>query len=78
MMAAIDAGSNTLRLLMGSVIDGKVVPERYMRRICRLAGDLSDEKGIPSQARERTLLVLQKFIDTCRQADIGQIKDFEK
>ena len=38
MLAAIDAGSNTLRLLIGKVQNGKVAPLLYERRICRLAG----------------------------------------
>ena len=58
MFAAIDAGSNTLRLLIGKVVAGKVAPELYLRRICRLAGGFTVEEGLSLAARERTLFAL--------------------
>jgi exopolyphosphatase/guanosine-5'-triphosphate,3'-diphosphate pyrophosphatase len=74
MLAAIDAGSNTLRLLIGKVADGKVVPELYLRRICRLAGGFSEETGLSPAARERTLAVLNEFAEICRQFDVQQVR----
>ena len=46
MYAAIDAGSNTLRLLVGRIVGSNVVPSFYLRRICRLAGGFSAEEGL--------------------------------
>lgn len=74
MLATIDAGSNTLRLLLGEVIDGQVVPRSYLRRITRLAGDFSSEQGLSPAARQRTLSALQEFAAVCRQSDIAGIR----
>jgi len=73
-LAAIDAGSNTLRLLVGEVVQGKVVPEFYLRRICRLAGDFSKDEGLSPTARERTLFAFQELAEACRQAKVQQIR----
>lgn len=74
MLAAIDAGSNTLRLLIGEAIAGKVAPELYLRRICRLAGDFTEEEGLSPAAMERTLLALNDFSETCQKFKVAQIK----
>jgi exopolyphosphatase/guanosine-5'-triphosphate,3'-diphosphate pyrophosphatase len=74
MLAAIDAGSNTLRLLVGRVTAGKVIPGHYLRRICRLAGGFTKEEGLTPQAMERTLLALQEFAEVCRQADVKRVR----
>ncbi len=68
--AAIDAGSNTLRLLIGKVVDGRVVPELYQRRICRLAGNFSQQEGLSAEARERALSVFREFSLICNEADV--------
>lgn len=74
MLAAIDAGSNTLRLLIGKVVSGKVVPELYLRRICRLAGGFTAEKGLSLPARERTLAAFNDFAETCHKFRVTQIR----
>ena len=74
MLAAIDAGSNTLRLLIGVVTDGKVVPELYVRRICRLAGGFTTEEGLSPAARERTLFALHEFAETCQELGVKQVR----
>ncbi len=72
--AAIDAGSNTLRLLIGRVVKGQVVPELYRRRICRLAGNFSQQEGLSAEARERALSVFEEFFTICDKARVHQIK----
>lgn len=72
--AAIDAGSNTLRLLLGNVVAGRVAPECYHRRICRLAGGCSQQEGLSLEARERTLAVFKDFATICRHAGIKQVR----
>ncbi len=74
MLAAIDAGSNTLRLLVGKVTNGRVLPEFYLRRISRLAGGFTQNEGLSPEARERTLFAFQEFAETCRQAEVKQIR----
>ncbi len=73
MLAAIDAGSNTLRLLLGRVARGRVLPEQYQRRITRLAGGFTHEEGLSPVAMERTLLAFGDFSSICRAADVKQI-----
>jgi exopolyphosphatase/pppGpp-phosphohydrolase len=53
MYAAIDAGSNTLRLLIGTIEQGRVIPLKYQRHICRLAGKFSQKEGLAPDAMER-------------------------
>jgi exopolyphosphatase/guanosine-5'-triphosphate,3'-diphosphate pyrophosphatase len=74
MLAAIDAGSNTLRLLIGEVADGKVVPHNYLREITRLAGGFTAEDGLSPEARERTISALQGFALTCQKSKVSQIR----
>ncbi len=74
MLAAIDAGSNTLRLLVGRVRSGKVLPAHYLRRICRLSGGLTKEEGLSPQARERTLFALHEFAEVCRQESVTRVR----
>ena len=66
--AAIDVGSNTLRLLIGRVVDGRVVPELYRRRICRLAGNFSQQEGLSAESMERTLSVFREFSIICQNS----------
>lgn len=74
MLAAIDAGSNTLRLLVGET-DGKTVtPYSYHRRITRLAGGFSEEEGLSREARERTLSAFQAFAATCQHQGVTTCK----
>ncbi len=73
MLAAIDAGSNTLRLLIGRVVGDRVVPELYLRRISRLAGGFTEETGLSPAAMERTLAAFREFAETCHRYQIKQI-----
>jgi exopolyphosphatase/guanosine-5'-triphosphate,3'-diphosphate pyrophosphatase len=73
-LAAIDAGSNTLRLLIGRVINGWVEPEFYQRHICRMAGDFSKVRSLSLESKGRALIALKDFAETCRQFGVGQVK----
>jgi exopolyphosphatase/guanosine-5'-triphosphate,3'-diphosphate pyrophosphatase len=74
MLAAIDAGSNTLRLLIGEVQNGKVAPLLYERRICRLAGGFKDDEGLSPEAMERTLFAFLHFADICEKNCVKQVR----
>lgn len=74
MLAAIDAGSNTLRLLIGKTVNGKVVPELYLRRICRLAGGFSNKEGLSPEAMERTLLAFHEFSEVCKNHHVEKVR----
>lgn len=74
MLASIDAGSNTLRLLIGDVVDGHVVPHVYRRQICRLAGNMSPTEGLAPESMERTLAVFRDFAAACDEAGVSAIR----
>lgn len=61
MFAAIDVGTNTVRLLLGCVSSGQVVPDKYFRKITRLGGKYCAEKGLAPDAMERTLSALKEM-----------------
>ncbi len=61
MLAAIDVGTNTVRMLLGEVRDGCPLPLSHHRRITRLGGQFSKEKGLAPDAMERTLFALTEF-----------------
>ena len=61
MQAAIDVGTNTVRLLLGRVENGRVVPHLYHRVITRLGGGATLEKGLAPEAMERTLSALKEI-----------------
>jgi len=59
--AAIDIGSNSVRMLLGEVVGEQVVPHQYFRHITRLAGGYDPQAGISAAARARTLSALEAF-----------------
>ena len=61
MKAAIDIGSNSVRMLLGEVVGDQVVPLQYFRHITRLAGGYDPQTGISAGARARTLSALEDF-----------------
>lgn len=74
MPASIDVGTNTVRLLIGEVTDGRVVPERYRRAITRLGGGFSREKGLTPAAMSRTLEALQGFAEEIRSEGVQSVR----
>lgn len=61
MLATIDIGSNTVRMLIGTCVDGMLRPLHYERRITRLAGGLSPDALLAKDAMDRTLEALTDF-----------------
>ncbi len=60
--AAIDLGTNTARLLIGNADATQTVsPLLYLRRITRLGGGFTKEKGISVEAGKRTMVALREF-----------------
>ncbi len=74
MLASVDVGSNTLRLLIGEVVAGEVRPESYQRHICRLAGDFTVTEGLSAASRQRVLSALQDFAESCSLAGVERIR----
>jgi exopolyphosphatase/guanosine-5'-triphosphate,3'-diphosphate pyrophosphatase len=61
MKAAIDVGSNSVRMLVGEVVGGQIVPEHYFRHVTRLGGGYDPLIGISAEARTRTFSALELF-----------------
>ncbi len=61
MHATLDIGSNTVRMLIGECIEGRLHPFAYERQITRLAGDYSIASGLSTAAMNRTLSALESF-----------------
>lgn len=59
--AAIDLGTNSVKLLIGDVADGKVVPDLHRIQITRLGEGLQASGAISPEAADRTLKALLEF-----------------
>ena len=74
-VAAIDVGSNTLRLLIAEVNKGKIVKILHEdRKITRLAENLIYTHILSDMAIDRTIRALKTFKDTCNKFSPHKIK----
>ncbi len=74
MLAAVDVGTNTVRLLLGRVSNDKLEPVRYERAITRLGGGFQENKGLAPESMERTLLALREFAELLLASNITHIR----
>lgn len=74
MHAAIDVGSNTLRMLIGRCRSGNFEPVLYRQQITRLAGDYCPEKGLARESIERTLSAFSEYAGILQQQDVEQVR----
>ncbi len=74
MYAAIDIGSNTLRMLLGERREGGLLPFHYYREITRLAGNFSPQTGLDTAAMQRTLVTLTSFRKNIDALGITQVR----
>ncbi|MRR34186.1 Ppx/GppA family phosphatase [bacterium] len=73
--AAIDLGTNTARLLIGSIDSGPVIrPLAVKRVVTRLGGGFTRETGISGEARERTLAALREFAADMRRHAVDRVR----
>jgi exopolyphosphatase/guanosine-5'-triphosphate,3'-diphosphate pyrophosphatase len=72
--AAIDLGTNTARLLIGTCENGVIDQKLIMRRITRLGGGFSVEAGISEDARKRTLLAMKEFSGKIEEYGVVNIR----
>jgi len=73
--AAIDLGTNTARLLIGSIDSGPVIrPLAVKRVVTRLGGGFTREKGVSAEARERTLAALRDFAADMRRYTVDRVR----
>lgn len=75
LLAAIDLGTNTARLLIGRCLtDGTVQPVFISRRITRLGGGFTRESGISPEARGRTLAALHEFAAAMKRHEVQRVR----
>jgi len=71
-LASIDIGSNTVRLLIAEQTGRSgLQPVLYERRVTRLAGGLSEQHGLHPEAMDRTLAALVEFQDRCNTYQVS-------
>ncbi|MBN1957305.1 MAG: Ppx/GppA family phosphatase [Desulfuromonadales bacterium] len=72
--AAIDVGSNTVRMLIGHPSDRGIQDPRYARCITRLAGDFSPRNELSPKSMERTLSALRLFHAQLEQQAVRRVR----
>lgn len=72
--ASIDLGTNTARLLIGTVTDGKIERHQVSRRITRLGGGFSKDTGISQEAALRTITALTEFAEIITAFKVTEVR----
>ena len=74
MQAAIDVGSNTVRMIIGECLQGILRPFEYHRMITRLAGDISASNELHTASMNRTLEALKSFRKILDNANVKNVR----
>jgi exopolyphosphatase/guanosine-5'-triphosphate,3'-diphosphate pyrophosphatase len=74
LIASIDLGTNTARLLIGHCADGKIERCHISRKITRLGGGFCRQKGLSSEAEQRTITALQDFAADLQRFNVSRLK----
>jgi exopolyphosphatase/guanosine-5'-triphosphate,3'-diphosphate pyrophosphatase len=69
--AAIDVGSNSVRMLL---TEGEGSTPRHFRQITRLAGDFKPQTGLAAESMVRTLSVLEQFATVLRNYQVERLR----
>jgi exopolyphosphatase/guanosine-5'-triphosphate,3'-diphosphate pyrophosphatase len=72
-VAVVDCGSNSTRLLLAGVVDGRVLWARRRTVITRLGGQVDRTGRLSDEAIERVAQVLEEYADQWRDAGIDQV-----
>jgi len=73
-VASIDLGTNTARLLIGSSGNGRVERHFISRRITRLGGGFTKDKGISPEAALRTISAMKDFAEALKEYKVDKIR----
>lgn len=73
-IASIDLGTNTARLLIGTVTDGSIERLHISRRITRLGGGFTRADGISREAAQRTVAAMQEFSASLQEFGVSRLK----
>lgn len=72
--AAIDVGSNTLRMLIGICNKKGFLPEVYCQQITRLAGGYRAGQGLARESMQRTLNVFAEYAAVLAQKQVVNVR----
>jgi len=74
LLASIDVGSNTIRLLIGRVEGGKVIRQRCEMAITRLAAGIAETGMLKAENIEKSLNVLEEFSRYISESNVRHIR----
>ena len=74
MFAAVDVGSNTVRMLIGECLNRQVHPATYYRQITRLGARYQPGIGLTAESMERTLAALREFDKILQQKKVANCR----
>lgn len=72
-IAAIDVGSNSVKLLVGAAANGRVRAITHRSAVTRLGGGVDRTGRIARAAQDRTIAVLRQFRRLCAQLKVERI-----
>jgi exopolyphosphatase / guanosine-5'-triphosphate,3'-diphosphate pyrophosphatase len=73
-LASIDVGSNTIRLLIGEVLDDRIADTFYDRKITRLGNMLQHPGKLRDEAMDASLSVLEGFSSVIARQGVAGVK----
>src|SRR5437763_15910894 len=73
-VAAIDCGTNSIRLLVAELTDTKLVDVHREMRIVRLGQDVDATGRLASEAVERTRVALADYTAIARRTDAQRVR----
>ena len=73
-LAAIDMGSNSFRLEIGQVRDGRYRRQLYRKETVRLGAGLDEQGFLTEEAAQRGLQCLRQFAEGLRELRPGQVR----
>jgi exopolyphosphatase/guanosine-5'-triphosphate,3'-diphosphate pyrophosphatase len=74
LFAAIDVGSNTIRLLIGNVRNHRIEDVLYERKITRLAEGINQDRILRDERIEASLSVLREFSDLIQRQGVKTVR----
>lgn len=73
-LAAVDLGSNSFHMVIGSLVDGELVLVDRLREQVQLAAGLDAQKQLSADARERALACLARFEQRLRELPPDRVR----
>ncbi|HVE63922.1 MAG TPA: Ppx/GppA phosphatase family protein [Mycobacteriales bacterium] len=73
-VAAIDCGTNSIRLLVADVVEGRLVEHTRQMQIVRLGAGVDRTGALADAALERTFSALRDYARVVRDMDVDQVR----